>query len=328
MPARCRRRCSAFWPNESGCLGRYSSVVTFFLSLALVGLATTWNLALWTLLALVAGFGVGAIATVAPLFIIDFTSREEWEQRIGWLQSFNGAGQLIGLLIVGAVAVGTLAYGFRLAAACSLLAVAVGRIGLPVDGHRQHDRLPRLDWGEAMRGIQPAPPPVACCSTPITCRKQPCITCRPRALARLRPVAGMGRGESRSGAVLRLLSADDEQELRHFADDHGLPLCFRRGDRYRPVYLFGAYGQAVWTPPSLPRRAGDARVRLCSVLEVLGVLPISAGAYAAAISAFVVAMLAWPVLIVASTGLAARLTLSAKVRRWDSSLRPAPSQLS
>jgi MFS family permease len=124
-----------------------------FLALALIGLATTSNLALWTLLALVAGFGVGAIATVAPLFIIDFTSREEWEQRIGWLQSFNGAGQLIGLLIVGVVSVGTLAYGFWLAAACALLAIAVGRTGLPVDGHRQHDRLPGLDWGEVMRGI-------------------------------------------------------------------------------------------------------------------------------------------------------------------------------
>jgi len=45
-----------------------------------------------------------------------------------------------------------------------------------------------------------------------------------------------------------------------------------------------------------------------AVLAAVGFLPNSAGGYAAAISAFVVAMLTWPVLSVASTGLAARLT--------------------
>jgi predicted MFS family arabinose efflux permease len=44
------------------------------------------------------------------------------------------------------------------------------------------------------------------------------------------------------------------------------------------------------------------------VLAVLGFLPVFPGSHAAAAAAFVVAMLAWPVLSVAGTGLAARLT--------------------
>ncbi|HUA77169.1 MAG TPA: hypothetical protein VMA86_05825, partial [Acetobacteraceae bacterium] len=57
------------------------------------------------------GFGVGATATVAPLFVIAFAPRAEWEPRIGWLQSFHGAGQLAGLLLAGVVAAGSLAVG-------------------------------------------------------------------------------------------------------------------------------------------------------------------------------------------------------------------------
>lgn len=39
------------------------------------------------------GAGSGGAATLATLFIVDFTPRPEWEPRIGWLQSFNAAGQ-------------------------------------------------------------------------------------------------------------------------------------------------------------------------------------------------------------------------------------------
>jgi predicted MFS family arabinose efflux permease len=69
----------------------------------------------------------------------------------------------------------------------------------------------------------------------------------------------------------------------------------------------GRIAKQFGPPPSLPRRLATRGFGFV-VLEVLGFLPISADAYAAAISAFVVAMLAWPVLSVGSTGLAARLT--------------------
>jgi MFS family permease len=126
-------------------------------SLALACLPEISNLTLWVILAFLTGFGVGSVATVAPLFVVDFAPKDEWEARIGWLQSFNGAGQLVGLLIVGVVAMGPLSYGFWLSSAAAILAIAVGRIGLPTDGHRRQSGLPRLAWGDAMGRVQPAP---------------------------------------------------------------------------------------------------------------------------------------------------------------------------
>ena len=74
----------------------------------------------WVPLALLCGVGAGAVATVAPLFVIDFAPKDEWDARLGWLQSFSGGGQLAGLLIAGLIAQGPLAYGFWVAAALSL----------------------------------------------------------------------------------------------------------------------------------------------------------------------------------------------------------------
>ncbi|MDA8051872.1 MAG: MFS transporter [Rhodospirillales bacterium] len=114
-------------------------------------------------LASLMGLGAGAVATVAPLFIIDFAPKSEWEPRIGWLQSFNGAGQLVGLLLGGVIAEGPLARGFWLAAAFALAALAIGRVGLPVKGGRRAERSrhairrPRLDWAGLMRAFQPGP---------------------------------------------------------------------------------------------------------------------------------------------------------------------------
>jgi fucose permease len=58
------------------------------------------------------GVGAGAAGTVATLLIVNFAARSEWEPRIGWLQSFNGAGQLLGLLLGGAFAHGQSMIGF------------------------------------------------------------------------------------------------------------------------------------------------------------------------------------------------------------------------
>ena len=85
----------------------------------------------WVPLALLCGLGAGAVATVAPLFVIGFAPKDEWDARIGWLQSFSGGGQLAGLLISGLIAQGPLAYGFWVAAALSALAILVGHFGLP-----------------------------------------------------------------------------------------------------------------------------------------------------------------------------------------------------
>lgn len=129
----------------------FGGFVALAIGLALLPWAT--RLAGYAPLGLLMGFGVGAAATVAPLFVIDFTPRAEWEKRIGWLQGFNGAGQLAGLLLAGAIVAGPLSAGFRLAAFFAALALVLGRIGLPFATPRSSIRLPRLAWADLIRAF-------------------------------------------------------------------------------------------------------------------------------------------------------------------------------
>jgi MFS family permease len=277
------------------------------LSLSLACLAAVSNLALWVILALLAGFGVGAIATVAPLFVVDFTPRDEWEPRIGWLQSFYGAGQLAGLLIVGGVAAGTLAYGFWLSAAVAALAIVVGRIGLPVDGRRQPQRLPRLAWEDAMSQVQPAPA--------IGGLLQHSHHLQGEALRQL-PRAGTG------GLALFLLAWGS------------LNLGIAPFFAYYPLMMHKSYGVTPTRTALLYAAAAGVGIGLFALsgrmaqrfgpravfrvglamrglgfagLALLSLVPVFGGQVIAML-AFTLAMLAWPVLSVSSTGLAARLT--------------------
>jgi MFS family permease len=90
------------------------------------------GLAGWLPLALLLGVGSSGAATVASLFIVNFAPRDEWEPRIGFLQSFNGTGQVVGLLLAGIFAQGQFSVGLWVAALLLLPALAVGRVGLPV----------------------------------------------------------------------------------------------------------------------------------------------------------------------------------------------------
>ncbi len=55
----------------------------------------------WLALALVQGIGSAGAATVANLFIVEVHPEKEWDDRIGWLQTFYGGGQVAGLLVAG-----------------------------------------------------------------------------------------------------------------------------------------------------------------------------------------------------------------------------------
>jgi len=74
------------------------------------------------ILALGQGAGAASAATVANLFIVEVHPRPEWDERIGWLQTFYGAGQVIGLFFAGILASANLQSGFLLASAITLLA--------------------------------------------------------------------------------------------------------------------------------------------------------------------------------------------------------------
>jgi len=55
---------------------------------------------LWSALALGQGIGAASAATVANLFIVEVHPENEWDERIGWLQTFYGGGQVAGLVLV------------------------------------------------------------------------------------------------------------------------------------------------------------------------------------------------------------------------------------
>jgi len=89
----------------------------------------------WTALSFLAGAGTAAVATVATLFVVEFHPQKEWEPRIGWLQTFNGGGQVAGLLLAG-IFVSNFRLGLYCSAAALLPALWLGARGLPVTAQR------------------------------------------------------------------------------------------------------------------------------------------------------------------------------------------------
>jgi MFS family permease len=111
--------------------------------------------AAWFVGAFVIGLGVGAANTVAGLFIVEFTPKAEWNQRISWLQTFSALGQISGLLLAGLLMPRP---GMLLGAALVLPAMLFAGRGLPVPGGRFHlpqVRLHRSDIGNVVRLGEP-----------------------------------------------------------------------------------------------------------------------------------------------------------------------------
>ncbi len=111
--------------------------ILFLGGLAAIGAGTAGiplaeHLPMWLGLAFVIGVGTAAATVVGNLLIVDFVPAVEWEPRLGWLQGFSGAGQVLGLLLAAVFTGGHSALGLLVAAASTLPALAVARIGLPV----------------------------------------------------------------------------------------------------------------------------------------------------------------------------------------------------
>ena len=98
----------------------------------IVGMLLLRELPGWLVSAFALGAGSGCAATLATLFIVDFTVQAEWEARIGWLQSFNASGQVVGLMLAAAFSGGDTALALRVCVAILLLAMAVGGVSLPL----------------------------------------------------------------------------------------------------------------------------------------------------------------------------------------------------
>lgn len=81
----------------------------------------------WALLALLEGIGAAGAATVANLFVVEAHPAAQWDERIGWLQTFYGAGQVLGLLVAGFFsAAGAVRSGVFVAAGIVFLAGLIG----------------------------------------------------------------------------------------------------------------------------------------------------------------------------------------------------------
>jgi MFS family permease len=102
------------------------------IGLATAGIPAVSHLAPWLAMGIALGVGTAAVTVVGNLLIVDFVPAVEWEPRLGWLQGFSGAGQVAGLLLAAAFTSGQMALGIWLAAATTLPALVIGRIGLPV----------------------------------------------------------------------------------------------------------------------------------------------------------------------------------------------------
>ncbi len=81
-------------------------------------------------LALLSGIGLAAASTVANLFIVEVHPESEWDARIGWLQTFYGGGQVIGLVLAGMIGQRRPEFGLWLAGGIGVAAIIPAMIGI------------------------------------------------------------------------------------------------------------------------------------------------------------------------------------------------------
>lgn len=110
-------------------------------SVSLVAFAMTSLPALWLCLALLLSIGSAGASTVANLFVIERHPQPEWEQRIGWLQTFYGMGQVLGLLLAAYLSGINLRTGILSAAGLGGIAALMGWLTLRTAGRASQSSL-------------------------------------------------------------------------------------------------------------------------------------------------------------------------------------------
>lgn len=97
-----------------------------FASIGLAFFAFTTQAAILIILAIIQGLGTASAATVANLFVVEAHPKPEWDERIGWLQTFYGIGQVSGLLLAGLLTRTDFRIGLFVAAGLSVAAAVLG----------------------------------------------------------------------------------------------------------------------------------------------------------------------------------------------------------
>ncbi len=96
----------------------------------------------------VQGVGIAASNTLANALVVECYDRSQWDQRIGWLQTFNAAGQVVGLLLPGIVSEER---GIKLVAGLCLLALPLAGLGVCPPRRAKGQRGPALE--DASRNV-------------------------------------------------------------------------------------------------------------------------------------------------------------------------------
>jgi MFS family permease len=283
------------------------------LAAGLTGFALVESLLFWAFLAFVQGLGSAATNTVAAMFIVEFSPKKQWDGKIGWLQTFYGAGQAAGLGLA-AIAQAHPTLGLLCSAVLMAPGLFLGLRGLPGSGNNQASVQKPLR--ERARQLQ--------------AKAARLISTGPRNLSHMVHHYHPGSGSLISGLIQSLRTAYGLYIVAWFACMFGTWLLYNlypllmesaygiKADRSSIFYALAAVIGVFFYAPSgkLGKFIGDvAVVTLGAVvtlvcLVVMSLLawwqPANAGWWAAL--AFVPIPVAWSPLIVAGTAAAAQLS--------------------
>ena len=131
-----------------------SGFIMLALGLALFPL--TSSLPFWLALAVLQGMGSAASNTVSAMFIVEWKPKNEWDQRVGWLQTFYGAGQAVGLGLAALLQMRP-ELGLVFAAVLMVPGFILGRMGLPSSADRHVPEAPKLERRRHLAPRSPLP---------------------------------------------------------------------------------------------------------------------------------------------------------------------------
>ena len=268
---------------------------------ALVLMPAQLSLPLKATLAGILGLGFAAANTVANMFIVEVRPPEEWDARIGALQAFSGLGQVVGLLLAGFIG-GRYALAYGVAAA--LVAAAVPMAWLTLRGVQVPVPMPR--------DVATAHPPIGAegwCNSPqrlfhiVTWRGLGTLL-RELEMPFARLMIVWFVAFVAIGAVLTMFPL---ALIREFGVSTSLPAT---------TYAFAAAASLAMYPPaaSIAKQRGARPVLRAGFVARTVAIAILAAAFlsgtagvALALAGFVVLVVAWPLLGVSGTALAAHL---------------------
>lgn len=283
------------------------------LAAGLSGFALVESLLFWAALAFVQGLGSAATNTVAAMFIVEFSPKKQWDGKIGWLQTFYGAGQAAGLGLA-AIAQAHPTLGLLFSALLMAPGLFLGLRGLP--GDDSHVAAAHRPLRERTRELQS--------------RAARLITTGPRNLSQMVHHYHPGSGSLINGLFKSLRTPYGLYILAWFACMFGTWLLYNlypllmqsafdiKADRSSLFYALAAVIGVFFYAPSgkLGKQIGDVAVVAIGTVVTLVCLiamsmlawwdPPNASWWAAL--AFVPIPVAWSPLIVAGTAAAAQLS--------------------